>query len=74
MDNSILNASGHSPADKIELHIHFALSHARLYLTESDDERDNKSDAEKNSIYAMVVEDLALHYQPSLSIYWLLPL
>ena len=48
-----MNASGHSPADKIELHIHFALSHARLYLTESDDERDNKSDAENKTQYML---------------------
>ena len=47
MYNALLHASGISPEDKIEEQIHFALCHSRLYLTESDDERDNKSDAEK---------------------------
>ena len=47
MDNALLHASGHSPADKIEERITFALSHARLYLAESDDEQDNKSAAAK---------------------------
>ena len=37
--------SGHSPANKIEEQITLALRHARLYLAESDDERDNKSAA-----------------------------
>ena len=45
MDNSLLNAYGHSPVDKIEERITFAMSHARLYLSESDDEQDNKSAA-----------------------------
>ena len=34
MDNDLLHAYGHSPADKIEEHITFALSHANLYLFE----------------------------------------
>ena len=38
MDNAPLHASGLYPADKIEERINFALSHARLYLSESDDE------------------------------------
>ena len=41
MDNDILHASGHPPADKIEERINFALSHVHLYLSESDDERYN---------------------------------
>ena len=45
MDNALMHASGHSPKDKIEERINFALSHARLYLAESDDERDDKSAA-----------------------------
>ena len=45
MDNDLLHVSGHSPADKIEERITFALIHARLYLSESDDERDEKSAA-----------------------------
>ena len=45
MDNYLLHASGHSPADKIENQINFDLIHARLYLAESDDERDEKSSA-----------------------------
>ena len=50
MDNAVLNASGNPPADKTEERITFDLSHARLYLSESDDERDNKySDA--NTFY-----------------------
>ena len=35
----------HYPADKIEDRITFVLSHERLYLSESDDERDDKSAA-----------------------------
>ena len=46
MGNSLLHASGHYPADKIEERINFALSHAHLYLFESDDEQDDKSAAE----------------------------
>ena len=45
IDNALLHAYEHSPADKIEERIAFALIHAHLYLAESDDERDNKSDA-----------------------------
>ena len=44
-DNAQLYASGHSPADQIEEPFTFALSHARLYLAESDYERDDKSAA-----------------------------
>ena len=40
MDNAILHVYGHSPADKIEERITFALIHAGLYLSESDDELD----------------------------------
>ena len=43
MYNALLYASGHSPEDKIEERILFALIHAYLYLAESDDERDDKS-------------------------------
>ena len=45
MDNALLHASGHYPADKIEERGTFSLIHARLYLAESDDEQDNKSAA-----------------------------
>ena len=45
MDNDLLHASIHSPSDKIEERITFALRHARLYLFEPDDEQDDKSDA-----------------------------
>ena len=45
IDNSLLYASEHSPADKIEERINFFLRHARLYLAESDDECYNKSAA-----------------------------
>ena len=45
MDNALLHEHGHSLGDKIEEWITFALSHARLYLAESDDERDDKSTA-----------------------------
>ena len=45
IDNALLNASRHSPADKMEELITFALSHTCLYLAESYDERDDKSDA-----------------------------
>ena len=41
MDNNLLHSSGHSPEDKIEEQINFALSHARSYLFESYDERDS---------------------------------
>ena len=37
MDNALLYVSGNYPADKIEERITFALIHARLYLSESDD-------------------------------------
>ena len=50
MRNSLLHASGHSPADKTEERITFALSHARLYLAESDDEQYEKSVA-ANTFY-----------------------
>ena len=43
MYNSLLYASVHYPADKIEDRITFALRHAHLYLAESDDEQDDKS-------------------------------
>ena len=43
MDNALMHASGHSPTDKIEEWVTFALRHARLYLAESDDEQDDKS-------------------------------
>ena len=46
MDNALLYASVHSPADKIEKRITFALIHERLYLAESYDEQDDKSAAE----------------------------
>ena len=47
MDNALLHASVDYPADKIEEWITFDLSHIRLYLFESDDERDDKSSAAK---------------------------
>ena len=42
MDNALLHVYGNYPAYKIEERINFALSHARLYLFESYDERDEK--------------------------------
>ena len=39
--------SGNFPADKIEEWTTFALSHARLYLSESDDEHDGNYSAAK---------------------------
>ena len=45
MYNYLLHASGHFQAEKIEERITFALSHAHLYLAESDDYGDNKSTA-----------------------------
>ena len=45
MDNSLLHASVNYPVDKIEEQITFSLSHACLYLAESDDEWDDKSDS-----------------------------
>ena len=42
MDNALLHASILSPEDKIEERVTLALIHARFYLSESDDERDNK--------------------------------
>ena len=41
MDNALLRASVYFPADKTDERITFDLRHARLYLFESDDERDN---------------------------------
>ena len=49
-DNDLLHASGNSAAYKIEQRITFALSHAHLYLSESDDELDDKS-AAANTLY-----------------------
>ena len=46
MDNALLYASGNYLAYKIEELITFALSHAHLYLEESDDGWDNNSAAE----------------------------
>ena len=46
LNNALLHASGHYPEDKIEERITFALSHARLYLAESYDEREDKSATE----------------------------
>ena len=43
MYNDILHVYGHYPEDKTEERIAFSLSHARLYLSESDDEKDDKS-------------------------------
>ena len=43
-----MHASRNFPADKIEDLITFAFSHARLYLFESDDERDNNYAAAKH--------------------------
>ena len=45
MDNALLCASGLSLEDKIEERIYFALCHARLYLTVSYDDWDEKSAA-----------------------------
>ena len=45
MNNYSLHASVHYPEDKIDEWITFALSHAHLYLAESDDKLDDKSDA-----------------------------
>ena len=45
MENALLHASGLSQEDKIEERIIFALCHARLYLTESYDDWDDKSAA-----------------------------
>ena len=45
MYNYILNVSGISLSDKIEERIILALYHAHLYLSESDNEQDNKSTA-----------------------------
>ena len=45
MDNYLLRASRNYSADKIEERITIALSHACLYLAESNDEREEKSAA-----------------------------
>ena len=74
MDNDLLHASGLSPEDKIEEQMFVALCQARLYLIESYDDWDDKSAAETHSIYHVMVEDLDLHYKPSLYLYWLLPM
>ena len=50
MDNALLNMSGNFPADKTEEQITSALSHAHVYLTESDDERHNNY-AAANKLY-----------------------
>ena len=55
MDIALLNASGHSPAYKIEYRITFSLIHARLYSAESGDDQDDKSAAE-NTFYISCVD------------------
>ena len=45
MENDLLCASGLSPENKIEERISFAQCHARLYLTVSYDDQDDKSAA-----------------------------
>ena len=50
MDNYLLHVFGSSPADKIKERITLALIHARLYLAESDDEKDDKY-ATANTLY-----------------------
>ena len=45
IENAQLRVSGLSPEYKIEEQIPFALCHARLYLTESYDDWDDKSAA-----------------------------
>ena len=47
MDNALLNMDGYFPVDKIDERINSALRPARLYLSGSDYERDNKSNATK---------------------------
>ena len=44
MDNYLLNVSVNSPEYKIEERVVLDLSHARIYLSEPDYERDDKSD------------------------------
>ena len=52
MDNVLVHASGNPPADKIEDRITFTLSHALLYLSESNNEQNNKSaDVNKFNIF-----------------------
>ena len=73
-----MHTSGHSPADKIKERITFALSHTSLYLSESDGEQDDNSVAANTFDISccgggpMVMEGLALHFHPSLSLYRLL--
>ena len=49
-----MHASIHYPSDKIEERIAFALSHAHLYLAESDDKQEDKS-AAANTFYISYV-------------------
>ena len=49
MYNALLYAYVNYPEDKIEEQITFALIHANVYSSESDDERDNKSTAANTS-------------------------
>ena len=72
MYNSLMNASGYSPADKIEERITFVLSHARLYLVESMINETTCLPLQKYLIYPVAVEDLDLHRNPSLYLYPLL--
>ena len=50
MDNALLHTYGHSRSNTREEQITFTLSLARLYLSESDDEQDDKSDS-SNKLY-----------------------
>ena len=50
MDNALLHASRNYPEDEIKERITFALSHARLYLSESGYEQDENY-AAANTLY-----------------------
>ena len=70
MDNALLNAYVHSPEDKIEERIIFAV-HVYIYLKQMMKETTSLP-LQTHSIYPVVVEDIDLQYNPSLSLYWIL--
>ena len=72
MDNNLLHASGIFPADKIEKRIYLALYHVRLYLANQMMIETKIPKMKTHSIYPVAVEDLDIHYKPSMPLFWLI--
>ena len=74
MDNDLLHTSGNSPENKIEERITFVEAmHVYIYLNQMMN-RKTSLPLQTHYIYPVVMEDLAIHYRPLLSLYLLLPM